>query len=75
MKKIKSESGKINKTEIIKVAKGIGIAFSGAALVIMGQFLAGMPASEMYLPIFTAISAVLINIGRKLYDGKTVTTV
>ena len=70
--KIKSEMGKLNKVELTKIAKSLGIAFGGAALVIIGQAIAGYPASDMYIPIITAISAVLINAGRKLYDGKTV---
>lgn len=56
---------KLNKEDLLKVAKGAGIAVAGALLVYVAEVIPEIDFG-VYTPFVVALAGVLVNAGRKL---------
>lgn len=61
-----SKVGSLNKTEWLKILKGSGIAFAGAGLIGLGEFMGTLGDGSTVTAILTALSSIVVNAGRKL---------
>ena len=59
----------LGKEDFISIGKGALIAAAGAVIVFLGEKLATYNFGD-FTPVVVALAAVLVNIGRKLFDGK-----
>jgi hypothetical protein len=59
----------LGKEDLIAIGKGLLIAVGGAALVYLGQALVNYNFGE-WTPLVVAVAGAIVNIGRKLLDGK-----
>lgn len=67
---MESKKYSLNREDGIKIAKGAGIAVSGALLVYLSQVLADTDFGQ-YTPLVVAIGGILINAAVKFIQGKT----
>lgn len=56
------------KNDLISLAKGLGVALGGAALVYLSTWLTKTDFGA-YTPIAVAVASLLVNMGRKSADG------
>ena len=61
----KSERFKLNKTDCVKLLKGVAVACAGAALTYFSEWAAEADFGE-YTPMVAASLAVFVNVMRKL---------
>jgi hypothetical protein len=59
-----SKTFKVNKEDLIKVAKGASIAVIGALLTYGSEYLSGVDYGE-WTPLIVAVWSVFVNLGRK----------
>lgn len=60
----------LGKEDLLSLLKGLGIALGGAFLTYLSSVL-GQIDFGTYTPIVVAVFSLLINVGRKVLDGKT----
>ena len=63
----------LNKEDLKKIAIGAGIALAGALLTYVSETITSVDFGE-WTPIVVAISAILVNAGRKFLSGEVITT-
>lgn len=65
-----SPRGKLNGTDLSKLAKSFGLGLAGFLLVWVGDVLIpGLEFSSIWAPFIGAMAPVMINLGRKLVVG------
>lgn len=64
-----SKRYELNKVDILKILKGLGIAVGGAALTFIAEVIPGINFGD-WTPVAVAVSSALVNMGRKLLEGK-----
>jgi len=66
----KSKKYKLNKEDSVKILKGAGIAIGGALIFYAAELLPQIDFGTAATPIVVALGSILINLGKKWYEGK-----